>query len=819
LKTLLSKRNDNGNSQSPILPDEPSMDPVLELTRDFNVLMLKESKMAHYGSTSYMSVLSNDPILRDLFKHYIATQNWGINFNKFFLYDQGVQSNPPDVGNCTSGSSVPSASIFEADLNKNHADLVNTINTMLPKKDILDGLIDHFFAETYAFVPFIDEKAFRKNMESLISINSEGRATLVLNNAALLVTVSLLLTVLRFAAISLPAKKNVSTNLSETAKFLLDSGATISPTYIEYAKACIANASALRKPTLKHIQALLMLRLYRFLAPEDADESTDSTIFLALIIQMAKMHGLHRDPTSFSVVSDHATANLWRKIWAQLMYLDAVQAFAFGCPLLIDDEYDTSLPLNHPSHSPIEKSCIESFRKQDEVSLLYREIVKTSSKIKNRPKRSDLENTLKQVEFAIQRYPDISELCSAPEDGFVKKVTMMKDLAAKISLYNLHCSTNYILMLTCAPEELGATQKYTTRAVESGFVLFRLYHQFSNNQRLFNKDLIFEPFLTAFIFETSKRISQIVFSLCFRSMSNQLNLARCLNGHTFNDSTGILTWLRPLSDTVTIGDQTVIRFLEFIEFASRLQHRYFVCWRLLFVSKLYFDYLDKQFPGRLEKLDSIAKEFKQSATDKLMSQNYRVDLNLQAVQDAMNTDNNETHNESTAFWKELVDSSKQSKFDYLTPDFDKFKDVGDPYFNDNGYSGSSAFTFQDYNYILENHVLNDDDDDDVDRSALDNNAAGIFSNQADFSNIFENRISNNSISTSDGISPTTDIGSEDSNSKTVQLTSQMNLPDEYPLITEDDEKNLELNDHDVALQIATAMFGGSSALFENDFNL
>jgi hypothetical protein len=202
-----------------------------------------------------------------------------------------------------------------------------------------------------------------------------------------------------------------------------------------------------------------------------------------------------------------------------------------------------------------------------------------------------------------------------------------------------------------------------------------------------------------------------------------------------------------------------------------------------------------------------------------MSQNYRVDLNLQAVQDAMNTDNNETHNESTAFWKELVDSSKQSKFDYLTPDFDKFKDVGDPYFNDNGYSGSSAFTFQDYNYILENHVLNDDDDDDVDRSALDNNAAGIFSNQADFSNIFENRISNNSISTSDGISPTTDIGSEDSNSKTVQLTSQMNLPDEYPLITEDDEKNLELNDHDVALQIATAMFGGSSALFENDFNL
>lgn len=807
LKGLLSKKADNEN-QSLIIPDQPSVDPILELTKDFNVLVLKESKMSHFGSTSFMAVVTNDLVLREMFKKYLLSQNWGINFNRFFLYDQGIESNDTDLCSALpTPNPYQKGSVFESDLNKDHKGLIDQINDFLPSREIILDLIDHFFAESYAFVPYIDEKSFRHNMEALISVKPNGNASLVVNSASLFVSVGLLLAVLRFSFITLPANKEISPNLSFKAQKILNSGVSIDPSYIEYAKACLGNAGALRKPTLKHIQALLILKLYRYFAPEDGDESTDSTIFLALIVQMAKMHGLHRDPNSFSLISDPATANIWRKIWTILMHLDAIQAYTFGCPLLIDDEYDTLLPVPNSNDSALERNCIDWLKKIHEVTMLYREIVKSTSKIKDLPKRSDIENTLKQIEFAIQRYPDVSELTSVSNEGFLRKVSKIKDLSIKLNLYTLHACTYYLLTLTCAPDETEIIHKYLKKATESCFINFKLFSEYSSDIGKFNQGLNFESYISSILFDFSKRTFQIIISLTIRDLMQLISIGKLLENPQFSDSIGLVEWLRPFSPGLSYGDQCIVRLIQAGDSISRLQHRYFSCWRMLSFMKMFFDNINIQFVGKHEMLVAKIAEYDSSTTSP----------NENILGTPM-TPNDEQ--KISSLWNSFVDSANQSKFDFLVPDLEKFKNVPDPFFNDMEFGATDRFTFQDYNSLLANTSL-DIAANTANPLAESLTNPSLFTTPSDFNSIFGgSNATKNSISTSDGISPNTDPSSEVShlqnNSIENDSFNQVNIPDNMEQKESVFTRNNAFEEHELALQVAKSMFP-QNEFFDNDY--
>jgi hypothetical protein len=776
LKNLLNKRTlftpVQNQNEGLIIPDEPGSDPILQLTKDFDLIMLKENKISHYGSSSYMAVVSQDPVLRQMFKKHIDLQSMGINFNKFFLYDQGVLPLLNDSCGILNPSDSNTTSVFEKDSNKSNKTLVDSINSILPQKEILIALLDHFFAEAYAFVPFIDETAFRKNVESVISMTSSGKAILVLSNVTQFTTVALLLAVLRFSFISLPLKKFHASH-SIVMQSILDSNVSIPPSFIEYAKACIASASVLRKPTLKHIQALLMLRLYRFYAPEDGDESTDSTIFLALIVQMAKMHGLHRDPARFSIVKDHGTTLLWKKIWIQLMYLDAVQSLQFGCPLLIDDEYDTELPVPTSADSALEKNCIEGLIKLNEVTQLIRGLLKESQKIRDLPKRSDLERLLNNVEFTILKYRTISDLTdlSSPLETFLTRTSKIKELTLKLMLYNLHSVFSYILLLTCDGGEISAIQKYSASTAESSFIVFRLCHDYSRDLARYNETLNFESFLSASVFEMSKRVMQQVTSFCIRDLCGMFNLERVMDScNTFPDSKGMMEWLSPFSPDLTYGDQVIIRIEEYIQHCSKLSHRYFICWRLIFINKLFEDYVDVHYPGKFQNLQIAIENFNQA------EQSQKIDLNISEMLRASEILQGSTSHVGE-IWNQLVDDAP----DYLDPKFNKFDEIGDPFFSTTGfYDNASELTFQDFDNLINVNA------------------------EAGFLGIPRDSVTTVDSAT-DEVSPRTE-----SSGQIVKNVQEGQNSSSKVLI------NDELGEADLAFDIARSMFGGSTDLFSND---
>ena len=693
LKRLLNERALDeaapvGDSTGFIIPDQPASDPFLELAENFDLMLLKESKISHYGSTSYMSIVAQDPILRQVFQKFLDVKAMGIDFGKYFLYDQGFI--PMRNDECSITSNNPMTSIFEQ-VTGSQEELVQSISNVLPPRNILNALIDHFFAETYAFVPYLDEESFRKNNESLISSTPEGKTVLVLNNASQFVTIATLLCVLRFSFLSLPVQtpQNAHNELIQT---ILRSGVQVPPTYIEYAKACVANAAIFRRPSLKHIQALLLLRLYRFYAPEDGDESSDSTMFLALLVQMAKMHGLHRDPSRFGMVQDHATALLWRKIWLGLLHLDAMQSLQFGCPLLIDDEYDTELPVPSSLDSAMEKSCIEAFVKLNEVTQLMRSMIKAASKIKTHPKRSELDTCLRKLEHTISKYRSIEDLTDlkSPAETFLSKTNKVKELILKLQLYNLHSVFAFILMLTCDGGELSSFQRYAASTAESTFIIFRFYHYYARDPACYNSALNFEAFLSASVFESAKRCSQQAASLCLRDLAGMFNISRVLNGFNFEDSKGLKQWLTPLCPEFTHADHMLILIEQSVKYCSLLSPRYFVCWRLVFVHNLFQTFLETHYPNKFQDLDAAIKRYNASSID-----GKSIDLDIPSL-------TNDTklffgvNKEASDLWQQLL----QDATDYMDSKVYKFDSITDPFLKGSVFDPESPVTLQDFDNAM-----------------------------------------------------------------------------------------------------------------------
>lgn len=800
LKGLLNKRapytGDEMDATGLILPDEPSNDPFLELTENFDLMMMKENKISHYGSSSYMATASQDPVLWGVFRQFMDTQMSGINFEKFFLYDQGIL--PFLKGGCAVMGPGQLASVFEKDIKKDHDELINTINSLLPQRNVLVALIDHFFAEAYAFLPFIDETAFRKNLESLVSSSPDGQALLVLNSTSQLVTISILLCILRFSFITLPLKK-VAGGHNAVIQTILDSHVTVPPTYVEYAKACIANASVLRKPSLKHIQALLLLRLYRSFAPEDGDESTDSTIFLALIVQMAKMHGMHRDPSRFSLITDRATPLVWRKIWVQLMHLDAAQALLFGCPLLIDDEYDTELPVASSQDSALEKTCIVGLLKMNEVTQLMRGLVKSVSTIKSHPKRSDIERLLKTVELTISKFRPLSELMDLndPMESFLQKTAKIKAFGSKLHLYQLHAVFTFILMLTCEHSEFAAYQKYSQMTIESSLIVFRVCYLYTKDLPKYTGSLNFECFQSTFVFEPSNRALQHIISFCFREIAGSSNIGRAIDNFTFPDSIGLKEWLAPFSPELTISDQLILRHEELVYYCSKLAPRYFLCWRMMFMHEMFTVYFESQYPGKLASLHIILEDYKRSQD----GSTEEVELNLAELL-KLTEDMKNSQNQVGEIWSQLLDDAT----DYLEPKADKFEGI-DPFFNATDF-GKTNFSFQDFDSMMATESAM------VSRGGIpvgfppmdgfNNPHMGQGYDEGGFIRpVLET--TSNSVSGTDDISPRTDDSLDNnrsSRSDAGQNTQQKPVNPE-----------IALAEDDLAFQIAKSMFGGSNADF------
>ena len=277
--------------------------------------------------------------------------------------------------------------IFEGKINP-ELQLIQKIKTILPTRKVFWSLVDLFFGNVYPFFPFVDEESFKNDLQRIFGkVDYENKPFSKVNICKKLdlAIVALGFICLRMTYLSLYSNRDaVNRKIVEspdmtTTKFLFQN--PINSSSIDVANSCIQCFQFTRKSNFIVFQAILYMRFYREIAPEESEgiDGGDSQVGTGLIIQMAYSLGLNREPDLLDVCNDEKINHLGRKMWAALIAADFEHCLAIGNPISIHSKnYDVSQPILTDRNSSIkdvdmEAAVTELFSSEDpERHLLQR---------------------------------------------------------------------------------------------------------------------------------------------------------------------------------------------------------------------------------------------------------------------------------------------------------------------------------------------------------------------------------------------------------------------------------------------------------------
>lgn len=475
-------------------------DPMVSLSNKFDAMIIKENKILHSGTTSYVTFLVRDKQLANIFEAYSKRH---IMIYESYKQKQKVKASdfPVDLSqNHLSWLTTNAATeVTGCDLETMESiqfgnvvtapggvtsmqaklvlDVINDINNIMPPLFVVNVLVDHFFKYVYPLLPLIDEELFREELSYILVPTENGGCKVAITHLQNASIVSLLLVILRYAYLAVNVKDYGEDNKAIGNEFLIamiKSGYKIESNVVILAKSLLmalpAEDSVFKKVTLRNVQVLLYLRLYQTYSPEMHEESREHSLTLALIVQMCRSLGANRDPENFpQVFKDPREIKVWRRIFYKLITLDVSNAFEYGCPLIIsDDEYDIKLPTLSEQDAKIlsdfkkglsvsktgdeiKKIVIENAINRDtaleyEAVKLIREGLNLFQNFKTSFKKSRLLRVVDQMqEFVDKRIPSFWEMVQDNATGSHLQLEKLFDVP-KVRKFEIRITMQTILM-------------------------------------------------------------------------------------------------------------------------------------------------------------------------------------------------------------------------------------------------------------------------------------------------------------------------------------------------------------------------------------
>lgn len=575
---------DNGEHQQKYNDKESNTFNLKNLTGQ---LSIKHLKVIFFGPTSYMFLLLNDSFSAEVILAYTQDQ-----IEKFKLKSSSLEiqnearfnKSVPTIDDCSKTElMVPRSFVLPE----------------IPSVKIINRLVQRFFRLCYVFAPFIDERVFMNEISHIFK-NKE-----VIEQEDLLYkdsTIAILLIVLRFAYLTLPLKKYHNDTLSgsdyELISLIENSNVKISTDYVEYAQHIILSPTAYEKASFRKIQAILLLKVYRMYCPEYQNKSSGSNTLVAIAVQMARFHGLHKDPTNFSFLQlDNSDIHLWRKTWAVLVYLDAIQAFESGMPLLVQDTCnDTRVPFRDEFNEfwfP-NKGLERSFIIRHAVSALL-------SKSANLLNQNFHIANLQLVEELAFEFNDILENVLRPFDLLFlsrNQKAELSEVAHEVMLRLLVVHNAYILHYLIYLSTSGdRKEKHQTFAVKYAFTILEFGLRFAEDPLM----LVSPEFETLIASQVWGSVHSVV---CFlggrmlKSIRSEGSLVAIIR--TFPPSERSFLERIDFSNDESCVQSILREFEQFYNILIKLSIKYYHCYLLCFALRIVLDYFKSNYPDSLQ---------------------------------------------------------------------------------------------------------------------------------------------------------------------------------------------------------------------------
>lgn len=500
-------------------------DPVIDLTTKFQALNVKKEFTTHFGATSRLSLILNDPVLTQVYQVLADVKSTSNTKSLNSQRNEGYIARGTDV--------YKPRGVADLFIVRNATNLIARVESSIPTKYICDILFDHFWGYVHTIWPVVDKNTFLSDFDQIITMDNSGRYRLNMKGKMTsYVTLAIFLIILRLSYVTLPyigynAQEVVSEPRYRMYQPLVEMNIQIGPEFVDLSKESLSNTRVLRKGTFPTLQYLIYLRIYHLLAPEDEDgvDVEDSTILLGCISQMAITLGCHRDPDMFPQIKNERFKFIWRSLWHMILVGDAFQSTNLGRPLVVNSIfYDTKPPCLFPGveNNPVYVSEVEYFKLHYEITLLIREGAELLMNLKVLPRRSKLENhARKMVQFTIDnslKFEDL--LVYTPPDQKTLRSRRIRFMQMKLFLLNQIYFTYYILYLNCGPDELELSHSYLRHATSAALIIFSGSIGFlEKGEEYFGNETV--SLIVPMVLRITQRASQLVISILIRSRSEK----------------------------------------------------------------------------------------------------------------------------------------------------------------------------------------------------------------------------------------------------------------------------------------------------------
>lgn len=677
---------------------------LIDLYDNYSPMHVKDAfRRQNFGPFAWLAFMKKDKVLNLLFdymkttrtsdktpesylrsKLYTKLNDMDADFRKKALDREGDS----DVAHFRENNSNTTASDLKMQMNK-HAislgltmfegewdqkvHLVEKIKMLLPTRKALWILINRFFSSVYPFIPIIDETWFRSEIKRMLGpevYDDERIEHIALEKQIDLATIAILLIVIRFAYLSAFSNIKAENEKVLTAtddsplaemKYILHN--PIALDVINLSQVCIDQFDHFKRTNMTVLQYMALLRVYYQFAPEHGDgyDGGVSHVLPSMCVLIAYCMGLNREPGNFDdVCNDAKMNNITRKLWFFIKLADLTQAYQFGFPMLIDNNFnDVRLPYYRPGNSNVldanlERDLCDTLAGMGPFLDKLKTFLSRICSIRNCMKMSDATALISDFEHSIlQALGSLTDYSKTPlaknEFTFAKSMKCKTYLNLKnllLSLY-FHFFLNYERN---GNHNLAFFYMKKYLAIACGEILPEILDLIKDKSKTFDPnstlpDLFLTPSIELFLHKTN----QLNISIFLRMSSAVAYLKSdpVLHNRNIMNSFEYKMRFAKLCKLLKILE-------KFIKFGtaclSKLSHRYYYAWRVCKAHTFIIDVFQSEAVGEYIlnncNSDRLMTDFTAQRLDELLK---IADSTLWKLKDVIKEDTERKHEDEDAF--------------------------------------------------------------------------------------------------------------------------------------------------------------------------
>lgn len=605
----------NRGSSGYLLADLKSEETVIDYSKDKSVaydnlsltsmkIIMKESSPMYFGPTGYMTLIINDQHANGIFEEYLRMEKK--KYQEGNLADNDQDFDKYSFQKLTKGLYIK---------------LLNLLLEKLPSTQIINALCERFFQFCYQFIPIIDKEIFMRELEEVLVTEGNKISNFRIDNFSLMALICQLLIILRFAYITLPMREYLSSDSKkreDTLVTMIKENDIVIPIHFIDDAQCLLCFPWRRKIEIRYLQAILLLYSYKLNCPEGDPESYESTLLLSSSIFIARSCGLGIDPCK--VKADFLNIplqHIWRKIWAQLLYMDASYAFSYGRPLMISDtDFDSEWPFNTSDKKELaisdeEINIMRHFKVRAEATILIRRALSIFDDKKRPIRLLDIHGVIKSIKHVLfsklrafdQLYNSEFVFAASPSNDRAQEFLLRVALTYQLYILNYVAYTHG----RNQPESRHLTE-YLYLTLESGIILLRIAHVFSKDpSKLFGSEL--ESFVAPSIFSYVMKIVPTLVSILISAYQGNISLLESVKHFSSPDSIGLVKWTGINTGDELISIKRMTEILHKLNSNSlHMSVKFYSCHKLRCTLAITLKYLKSNFPILLENSDTTIFE-------------------------------------------------------------------------------------------------------------------------------------------------------------------------------------------------------------------